>query len=251
MTRPTLERYERISALPILICSFGFIVLWVGPIAFELSPAVRNALEITSWVLWSFFAIDYLTRFSLAPRKVTFVRKNVIDLLIVVLPLLAPLRVISGFRALRVLRAVTILSVAARAQKSSRNILNPQNVTVAIVIIATLALVAAALELQFERGAPRANIRSFGDSIWWAMTTITTVGYGDKYPTTAEGRSVALALMLVGIGTTGLLSAGLTTFFLGGRQEQDNVDIVNRLERIETLLAQQSANHTAGPSQRP
>ena len=246
MTRPTLERYEGLTALPMLVCCIGFIAVWLAPFAFPLTPAVQGELEGLSWVLWSFFALDYGIRFAFAPVKTTFLKRNVLDLLIVLLPLLAPLRVFSGLRALRVLRALTLLSVAARAQKSSRNILNPQNVTVAVFLVATLALVGAGLEFQFEKGAPHANIRSFGDSIWWAMTTISTVGYGDKYPTTVEGRAIALLLILAGVGATGLLSAGLTTFFVGGRQEQENTAILSRLDHIEALLAASTTNSVEG-----
>ncbi|MBV8491135.1 MAG: potassium channel family protein [Candidatus Eremiobacteraeota bacterium] len=233
----SLERYEALTALPMLFLSLGFIVLWVIPIAVSVSTQVDRALEAANWLLWAAFAIDYATRLTLAQKRIAFVRRNLIDLAIVLLPLLAPLRIVSGVRVLRVLRTVTVLSVAARAQKASRNVVNPQNVMVAIAIVATLGIVGAGLELQFERGAATSNIRSFADATWWAMTTITTVGYGDKYPTTPEGRGIALLLMLVGVGATGLLSAGLTTFLLGGRQQQDYDDVMQRLERIEALLS--------------
>jgi voltage-gated potassium channel len=236
MSPSRLERYEGVSAIPMLIASFGFIALWIVPIALALSPAVSDDVELATWVLWALFATDYVIRFVLAANKLSFAKRNIVDLLVVLLPLLAPLRLISGLRALRVLRTLTLLSVTARAQKTSRNILNPQNISVAIAIVITVAFVGAALELQFERGAPASNIKSFSDAIWWAMTTITTVGYGDKYPTTVEGKGIALFLMFVGVGTTGLLSAALATYFIGERQEKENLDIVERLERIEALL---------------
>jgi len=65
-----------------------------------------------------------------------------------------------------------------------------------------------------ERDAAEANIASFGDGLWWALTTMTTVGYGDRFPVTLEGRLVAAALMLAGIAVLGVLTASIAAWFL-------------------------------------
>ncbi|HEX3469522.1 MAG TPA: ion transporter [Candidatus Elarobacter sp.] len=250
-TQPALDRYERVTALPMLIFSLAFIVLWIVPVAVPLAPAVRNGTEIAGWIVWLLFALDYATRFRLAPHKRTFVRRNLIDLAVILLPLLAPLRVFSGLRALRVLRAITLVSVAVRAQKTSRSIFHPRRVAVAVLLVTILALIGATLELQFEQNAPSSNITSFGDSVWWAVSTITTVGYGDKYPTTFEGKAVALLLMLAGVGATGVLSAALAAAFIGGRQEHDFLDLVNRLDRIERHIAEANLRTAAAVESAP
>jgi voltage-gated potassium channel len=197
---------------------------------------VDESLRTANWILWGLFAVDYVVRLSLARSKVHFVKHNVLDLAVVVLPLLAPLRVLSGLRALRVLRALTVLSVIARVQRRSRNIVNPRSVATTMLIVLVVVSVGAALEFQFERDAPGANITSFGDSLWWAVSTVTSVGYGDRYPVTAEGRGVAALLMIVGIGTASLLAAGLTTVFVGRESQQDAKAILERLEAIERTL---------------
>ena len=231
------QRYERMTAIPMIVVSLAFVALLVYPIAVEVSPGVDADLRAANWILWSLFALDYVVRFALAPYKLKFVKSNLVDLVIVLLPLLSPLRVFSGLRALRVLRAVTVLSLIARTQRTSRNIVNAQNIGSTIVILLVVVAIGAALEFQFERGAPGATINSFADALWWAVSTVTTVGYGDKYPVTAEGRGFAALLMFVGIGTASLLAAGLTTVFVGREAQHDTKAILEKLELIERALA--------------
>ena len=72
------------------------------------------------------------------------------------------------------------------------------------------ALLAAIAMLDVEQDASGANITSFGDALWWSATTVTTVGYGDRFPVTSEGRLIAVALMIVGIATVGAIIASIT-----------------------------------------
>ena len=68
--------------------------------------------------------------------------------------------------------------------------------------------------IEAERGDPDANITTFGDALWWAMTTVTTVGYGDRFPVTTSGRFVAAGLMLAGIALLGIVTASLATWLI-------------------------------------
>ncbi len=93
---------------------------------------------------------------------------------------------------------------------------------------------------EVERGAPDANIDSVPDGLWWAVSTVTTVGYGDTFPTTAIGRAFAVVLMLVGVGLFGLLAASLASFLIQRDEEEpsdiQHREIIERLERIERRL---------------
>jgi voltage-gated potassium channel len=91
---------------------------------------------------------------------------------------------------------------------------------------ATLATgLAAVAVLDAERGMPEANIQTFGDALWWAATTVTSVGYGDRYPVTTEGRVVAFALMLVGVGLVGTVMASVATWMLARTAKADRRDL--------------------------
>jgi voltage-gated potassium channel len=94
---------------------------------------------------------------------------------------------------------------------------------------------------ELERGTPDVSIQSMSDGLWWAITTVTTVGYGDAIPQTAVGRGFAVLLMLVGVGLFGLLAASLASFLIDrDLPEPEEVaafrEIKERLDRIERLL---------------
>lgn len=121
---------------------------------------------------------------------------------LVLLPLLRPLRL------LRLLALVRILDRSAANNLAGR-------VLVYVSGAASLAVGLGALAvLDAERSAEEANITTFGDALWWACTTVTTVGYGDRFPVTTEGRAVAVAVMLVGIGLVGAVTAAVAAWIL-------------------------------------
>lgn len=129
------------------------------------------------------------------------------------------------------------------------------------LLVALVVVVASALLVEeFERGIAGANIKTLPDSLWWAVTTITTVGYGDRFPVSAAGRGIAVVLMFIGVGIFGLLAASLASFFIErdleqGQQEEEREadsrldDISARLERIERLLS--TAESSESPANPP
>lgn len=127
---------------------------------------------------------------------------NLHELLIVALPV---------FRPLRLLRLVTLLSVIHRTVGES---LRGRVATYVAGSAALLVFVGALAVLDAEQSVPDAKILTFGDALWWAVTTITTVGYGDLYPVTAVGRAVAVALMLSGIAVLGVVTASIATWLV-------------------------------------
>ena len=107
---------------------------------------------------------------------------------------------------------------------------------IAMVVVVGAGLLVATIE---EASADR-NIQSFPDGLWWAVTTVTTVGYGDKFPVTAIGRAIGAGVMVLGIGLFGLLAASLASLLVEKDLEKELdpqiAEIGERLERIELLL---------------
>jgi hypothetical protein len=119
-----------------------------------------------------------------------------------------------------------------------------------LLIALALNLIAAALVLSFERDVPASNIHSYPDALWWAVTTITTVGYGDRFPMSAAGRGVAVVLMVSGIALFGIITASIAAYFVEHKSEQD--DVASRLGRIlERLDAIESRLRVDEREQRP
>jgi voltage-gated potassium channel len=160
------------------------------------------------------------------------VLRHLPDLLVVLLPLLRPLRLVRLLVLLRFIDRGVVRSLQGRV--------------VAYVVSATLlVLYAGALaELQAERGAPGSTIRTFGAALWWAITTITTVGYGDVYPVTFEGRLVAGVLMVAGVAFLGAVTATISSWLLSRvRPVEDDAPpdpapngLRDEVERLRALL---------------
>jgi voltage-gated potassium channel len=159
------------------------------------------------------------------------VKTHKLDLAMVALPMLRPLRVL---RLLRLARAGTVLSVGL---KRARALLTHHNLHFVLLSVAVIVFVAAGLEVAFEVNAKGSNIHGFADALWWAVVTVTTVGYGDKFPVTAAGRGVAVVLMLVAIGLIGVLTATVASFFVGEKADEEQAALDQRLDRIEAMLA--------------
>jgi voltage-gated potassium channel len=198
-----LTRWEHVTAYPLTVLSVLFIVVYAWPI---LDPAMnahaRRACEIGDLLIWVLFGAEYLIRLSLARRKREFVRGHWFDLAVLLLPMLRPLR------ALRLINAIKFLNRRAAALTRGRLALYVGATTVLLVLVAALAV------LEAERGRPGSNIQTFPEALWWGVATITTAGYGDFYPTTLEGRLVAVGLMIGGIGLIGFVTGSLATWIV-------------------------------------
>jgi voltage-gated potassium channel len=234
-----LERFERQTAWPMLALSLAIIPLLVIPLVVDLSPSAETTFFALDWTIWAIFAAEYGIRLYLAPSKARFVKGNVIDLFVVIVPFLRPLRVARSARALRLLRASRLTVFLLRALDAGRDVLTHRKLHYTLLISLVVTIGAAVLVMELERGATDANITSLPDALWWAVTTITTVGYGDRFPTTAAGRGVAVVLMIFGIALFGLLAGSLASFFIerGSLDERSELrEVLDRLDRIERAL---------------
>jgi len=189
------QTWEDRTRWPLTIAAILFLVAYAFPILRpDLAEPLLKICLLVTWVAWAAFVVDYVVRLVWSRDRVAFVRHNLLDLTVVALPLLRPLRL---------LRLVALLSVLNRATGNSLR----GRVGVYIGGVTALLLFAASLTvLDAERGAKGATIRTFGDAVWWAVTTVSSVGYGN-FPVTAEGRYVAVVLMLAGVALFGLVTA--------------------------------------------
>ena len=197
------QRWEAKADWPLTITALLFLGAYAVPILRpDLIGPLRTPCWLVTWAAWALFVVDYAARLALSRDRAAFVRRNIFDLAIVALPLLRPLRL---------LRLVVLLSVLNRYAGGSLR----GRVAVYVVGATSLILFVASLAvLEAERGAKGATITSFGDALWWAMSTVTTVGYGDRYPITTPGRFIAGGLMLAGIALLGIVTASLASWLV-------------------------------------
>ena len=147
---------------------------------------------------------------------------------------------------LRPLRLLRLVVVGIRFWTEARTVLRER--TFGVIGIASLLAVGVAALLVYlaERGGD-GPIQTFADALWWAASTITTVGYGDVYPRTAAGRGVAVLLMLVGISLFGLLTARVAAFFVETEERAEHSKFDEILRRLERLEAQRDSRADPAP----
>jgi voltage-gated potassium channel len=206
------------------------------------SLRLRQAAIAINWVVWLAFCGEYEVKVGLAPRRRAFVRQSWFDVLIILLspPFLVPqalqgTRAIRAVRALRFLRFIRAAGVATLGLRMAGDMLSHRRfhyVTLATAVIVALGAIGI---FTVEHGT-NPNIGGIADAFWWAMVTVTTVGYGDVSPVTPEGRLIAVALMIVGTGFIGVFTATITSFFFDEERAVESTELEKRLDRIEAKL---------------
>ena len=217
------ERFQQAIEVPMLIASVAFIPMLVVPWLFDVSEGVEQAMEAGTWLVWALFVGEYLGLLYLAPDRWQMVRTHVLDLIIILVPF---------FRPLRVLRLARFAAVIGRIGQGARRISRPGfNWFLGFALV--LIVVGGVTVYETERSHPEASIESVEDGVWWALVTTTTVGYGDEYPTSSEGRAVAAVLMLLGISLISVVTANVAAFFMSGDEDDHLASIDERLARLE------------------
>ncbi len=204
-------------------------------------PTLRELAHITNWIVWVAFCIEFGVRWA-ARRSARFLREAWFDLLLIVVspPFLVP-DYLQGTRSLRALRAIRLLrlvragAVAGIGLRLSRRLFGRRKFHYTALVAVAVVFMGALGIFIFEAGANK-TIASFGDALWWAVVTATTVGYGDVSPVTVEGRVIAVVLMLTGIGVIGIFTATIASLFFEQEEHSEIADLAARLQIIERKL---------------
>jgi voltage-gated potassium channel len=194
---------------PLAGASVLFLIAYAWSVIGDVHGPADTILQTVMWLVWVLFVADYAVNLALAKPRWRWFYGHTLDLLIVVLPFLRPLRLI---------RLLALFGVLHRAVgRAFRG-----KVTIYVIVSASLIIfVAAVAVLDSEQNQPGAHIRSFGDALWWAFTTISTVGYGDFTPITPVGRLVAVGLMISGVALLGAVTATLASWFVERVQDTE------------------------------
>lgn len=184
---------------------------------FKLPPEVSRILTFIDNGICVFFLAEFCYRFYKADNKLKFMRWGWIDLI-------SSIPALDYFRAGRTVRLIRLLRIL-RAFRSTKHIIHylfknkVQGTFSAVATIAVLMVIFSAIAILQVETDPNRNIKTAEDALWWAYVTITTVGYGDKFPVTTEGRIIAAFLMTVGVGLFGTFTAFIASWFLEDKKE--------------------------------
>jgi voltage-gated potassium channel len=205
-----VEAWQRRAEWPLTFTAVLFLAAYATPILRpQLPENWRAACRAVVILTWALFAADYMVRLLLATHRWRYFWRHLLDLAIVVLPVLRPLRL------LRLVMLLRVLNRRAAQSLRGRIAVYVASATGLLIGCASLAV------LDAERGHASATIRNFPDALWWSVSTITTVGYGDRFPVTSEGRLIAVGLMLGGIALLGVVTASIASWFLDRVKETE------------------------------
>lgn len=175
----------------------------------DFSGHLNGWQQMLSRTLYVLFLVDFVVRFWKSRNKESFMKKNYTDL-IAVLPFHGVFPAVRGLRLNRLLRGLNLVRLFAflsRPLKKAGRFLNTNGFKY-VLFVSTVIVATGGVLIHFAEGM------SYGDGIWWAFVTATTVGYGDLSPSSIYGRIIAAVLMLLGIGLLGSVTSTLTSYFL-------------------------------------
>jgi voltage-gated potassium channel len=222
---PALARWRRWTDGPLIVIAIGslpFLLLELR--SDELSSVDRTMVLVINIIVLIAFAVDYVVELALASNRRRYARTEWASLVIVLSQALA---LVPGFQAIGVLRALRgaragriaivglrVIAIGSAATRDSREWVRKHAAMLALGSAALTWLSAAAAFTIAEGVQDDGELYSFADSLWWATTTITTVGYGDIAPQSAAGRLVAGVTMIVGISTFAVVTAKVAEFLV-------------------------------------
>ena len=230
-----VDDIERVTRYPMTLLGIAWLVVGIIVVTTKVNGTASTALVGTLFALWAILLAEYLVRLVVSPDRRGYFKRRWVEPVTVVAPPFQGWHII-GIEKMGLL----IREAALRVQF----ILNHHSLFRVLTAAAGTLFLGAWLVLLFDNHAKGSNIHSYLDALWWAIVTVTTVGYGDRYPVTAGGRAVAVVLMLVGIGLIGVLTATVASAFVkehtdANRQEyrEGREDLGQRLSVISDRLA--------------
>jgi voltage-gated potassium channel Kch len=188
-------------------------------------------------VIWLIFLAELVFILMVAQRKGAAPRAHWLDAAIVVVTVPAYGRLLSSLRLVRLVRLLRLLRagvVISRALQAERRLTSASAFRFVVLATIFLTVIAGAVQAEIDTR----DFHSFWNGVWWAVVTVTTVGYGDLYPKTVAGRLVAMTLMFVGIGFLAVLTATIASQFVKGDRSDETADVLNALNRLERDIAE-------------
>jgi len=207
----------------VLVLSIYVLVALIVDTTFKLSVETSKLLNYIDIAICIFFFIEFCIRFYQAESKLKFMKWGWIDL-VSSIPMIDFLRVGRLFRLIRLFRIL-------RAFRSTKQFVTyifrnkAQGAFTSVSVLAILLIIFCSIAILQVENAPNSNIQTAEDAIWWSYVTITTVGYGDKFPVTTEGRIIASVLLTAGVGLFGTFTAYIASIFVSSNEVERKKNI--------------------------
>jgi len=251
----TLRQLDDWLDTPMMVLS----ALWVMIVLAELTTGGNALLTTIGTIIWVVFIAEFALRFTLAPKKLPFLKSNwltAIALLAPALRLFAIFRFLRAASALRGFRLVRIVGTANRSMNALRRTLERRKFGYVVGLTLLVVFLGAAGMLSFEPAKEvRGGFTSYGDALWWTAMLLTSIG-SQYWPVTTEGRVLTVLLSLYGFATFGYITATFASYFVGRDAEKSDGPVAGAAEvrqltnEVRALRAElQAAGALGAPDQ--
>jgi voltage-gated potassium channel len=247
--RQKIERIERAIRFPMAVLGVAWAVIGIIVVTTNSRGLAPEALVTTLFVIWFVIVVECALRYVVVPDRRGYFSSRRVEPAMIVLPVFQVWR-LAGVERMTVLQREGAERFLA--------ILRHRSLFRVLLAAGALLFLGAWLVLLFENHAVGSNIHSYKDALWWAVVTVTTVGYGDRFPVSDGGRLVAVVLMFVGIGLIGILTATVASFFMQEHTDANkdqlqaaHEDLGGQLTTIDGRLARLEAAIGTTPDPTP
>jgi voltage-gated potassium channel len=237
--RQKLKRIEHTLRIPLALLGVAWAVCGIVVLTTHSRGTTSQGFVIALFAIWVVVVLETLARYIFVPDRRRYFACRQIEPVLIVVPFFQIWKVLGVERA-SVLWGEGFTRFVA--------ILRHRGLFRVLLAATGLLFLGAWVVLLCENHAPGSNIHSFPEALWWAVVTVTTVGYGDRFPVTGGGRTIAVILMLVGIGLIGVLTATVASFFVQEHTDANkdqlqaaHQDLGARLTDIDARLARMEA----------
>lgn len=234
---PGNERITIFQFFLVILSIYVLVSLFIE-FMFDLSPEMDELMDHIDAFVCVIFLIDFFVRLYQAPSKKAFLKWGWIDF-VSSIPMLQSFRAGSLFRIFRFVRVIMRLMRVARSIRVIWRYLfgkRSQNTFITVASVSCLLMMTGSvLVFNVERGVEGSNIKTPSDAIWWTIVTITTVGYGDRYPVTDGGRMIAAVLMVAGVGLFGTFTGFVASMFVEPDIKREESELRLLVEEIKSL----------------
>ncbi|MDA8896801.1 potassium channel family protein [Acidimicrobiia bacterium] len=239
MPKSTYQKAEKFFEVPVMVS----VLMLIPVLVIEYTQQTLEPVALyLNWGIWMVFLVEYVVLFYFSKNKIEFIKSHKIELIIIIFsfPIVPEGLESSGFlrfarlpRLLNGLRFFRLAALLNRFASTVKSIFNSKGLR--FIVYATIGIV---LFFGFLFYISEPAVQTYSDGLWWALVTITTVGYGDITPLTNLGRIIASALMIMGIGFIATITAAVSSYFISSFGDRDITmnDLAKKLDKLEVEI---------------
>ena len=226
-----LRRLESFFELPMVILGFVWLGLLIAELVYETTPV----LETFGLIIWGIFILDFLLKFFVAPDKGTFLKRNILTIISLIVPAFRILRIARILRVLRFSRSLRLVKVVGTLNRGMRALSSTMKRRAFgyVILLSLIVLFGGAAGMYAFEKDIEGGLRDYGTALWWTSMILTTMG-SEYWPQTFEGRLLCIILALYAFAVFGYVTATIATYFIGRDAEEKDGEIAGA-QQLESL----------------